>query len=534
MTHCGIPDWFTFDATQRNKESNVRGLRANCSVSVFVLLCMVLARVPDAAIAQPAIKGKWEPPFEWPNVAVHLHMLPTGNVLFYSRRELGENLDPRDCVPRVWNPTTGLFTRTPSPGFNLFCSGHTFLADGRLFVMGGHITDNHGEPRATIYDATDNTWTEIDRMPRDPNIPGKGAGRWYPTAVTLPNGDVLVSSGSNENGIRNVHQLVWSVTSGWRTIVSHNDIPLYPRMHVAPTGQVFLSGPLKLTQMLDTNGGGSWQVVGNSAGPVREDGCSVLYEEGKVLIVGGGRPPLKTAQTIDLNAASPTWTDAAPMTFARRHHNATLLPDGTVLVTGGTQGNNGAGTNGFNDVRPGMPVHTPELWDPHNGPGGSWTQLADEQIDRCYHSTAVLLPDARVLSAGGGEWRPDDTNPNNALDSHTDAQIFSPPYLFKSTAANPRPDITGAPDEVQYGATFAVGTSHPAQVRKVNLLRLTSVTHQCNLNQRICSATFDVTATGLTVTAPDNPNTCPPGHYMMFVLNDDGVPSVAKIIRVHP
>ena len=218
------------------------------------------------------------------------------------------------------------------------------------------------------------------------------------------------------------------------------------------------------------------------------------------------------------------------MEFPRRHHNATLLPDGSVLVTGGTRGNNGQGTNGFNDVRPGMPVHTPELWDPQTD---TWTKLADEQVDRCYHSTAVLLPDARVLSAGGGEWRPDDRNPNDAMDSHTSGQIFSPPYLFKSTAAKPRPDIISAPEEVTYGDEFQVDTSRPNQVDKVNLLRLSSVTHQCNLNQRICALAFAVNGRGLKVTAPANGTICPPGPYMMFVLNDDEVPSVAKIIRVH-
>ena len=245
------------------------GLTARRCVSLSVMLCMVVGMSPTVAVGQPNVKGKWEAPFEWPNVAVHLHLLPSGNMLLFGRRELGEDLDPHNCTPRVWNIETGLFATTPQPGFNLFCSGHTFLSDGRLFVAGGHISDNHGAPHATIYDPTTNKWTLIEDMPRDPNIARKGAGRWYPTLITLPSGDVLVSSGSNENGIRNVHQLVWNENNGWRTIVAHNDIPLYPRMHVAPNGKVFLSGPLRRTQLLDTNGNGGWQVVGDSAVPLR-------------------------------------------------------------------------------------------------------------------------------------------------------------------------------------------------------------------------------------------------------------------------
>jgi galactose oxidase len=97
-----------------------------------------------------------------------------------------------------------------------------------------------------------------------------------------------------------------------------------------------------------------------------------------------------------------------------------------VLVTGGTQG------NGFNNLDPGQPVHAAELWDPATG---SWTVLAAESVDRCYHATAVLLPDGTVLNAGSGEFRPTPTTENDPKDSHRDAQIFSPPYLFLALQA---------------------------------------------------------------------------------------------------
>ncbi len=519
----------------------------------YVALCSILMTSNfGVANGQPSQTGEWAPPFEWPNVAVHLHVLPTGKVLFFARRELGEGLDPgnanepatRNSTPRLWDPQTGLFSVTKNqPGFNVFCSGHTFLADGRLLVAGGHIEDSKGEPDAAIYDPFQDEWSKIEDMPNDPRMGNKHAGRWYPTLLTLPNGDVFVAGGTNVNREMNIHKLIWNAQTGWKTarfangdVIEHMDITLYPRMHVTPDGRAILTGHRLLTQMVDPTGAGTgWDnSVGNSNGPVREDGCSVLYDHGKVLIVGGGRGPVKTAQILDLNDPNPSWQNASAMKFERRHHNATLLPDGTVLVTGGTRSgppNNVDAFNGFNDVRPNRPVHTPELWDPTTN---TWTELADEAVDRCYHSTAVLLPDARVLSAGGGEWRPGDVAPNDAVHNRTNGQIFSPPYLFKSTPAKPRPDITNSPDDVAYGAQFTVGTSHADQVEHVNLLRLSSVTHQCNLNQRICKLSFQQNAVAdLLVTAPADSNACPPGHYLMFLLNDLGVPSIAKIIRIH-
>ena len=151
-------------------------------------------------------------------------------------------------------------------------------------------------------------------------------------------------------------------------------------------------------------------------------------------------------------------------------------------------------------------------------------------MDRCYHSTAVLLPDATVLSAGGGEYSPkNDGNENAPQDSHRDAQIFSPPYLFGSA----RPVITTAPDGVTYGQVFNVDTPHPDQIGEVNLVRLSSVTHSFNTNQRFLRLKFAVAGPQLQVTAPANANLCPPGHYMLFLLSQDKVPSVAKIIRVN-
>jgi hypothetical protein len=502
-------------------------------------------------VETPDQRGQWGDPFTLLNVGIHAHVLPTGLVLMWGRRDNPQqSLDanpasplapglppapPATCTPFLWNPANGNMTQTPQPTLNdgttnanLFCSGHAFLPDGRLLVAGGHLADSHGLNQATIYDPAANTWTPTAVM---------NDGRWYPTAVALPSGSVLVLSGSyfdpTQNVVvNNVIPQIWS-NGNFTPVVS---IPgaafdLFPRMHVASTGIVYMTS-LVQTWSLDVSGAGTWTALPNVQQPngLCDYAPSVLYDVDKVLFVGGGNPPTANAETIDLSQAQLAWLATAPMNFPRRQHNATILPDGTVLITGGTRGGGAPGTaEAFNDLDPGQPVHIAELWDPKTG---QWTMLAAEQTDRCYHSSAVLLPDGRVLSAGGGEFILNEGTPqqvaNNPQDTHYDAQVFSPPYLFKG----PQPQITSAPASVQYGETFQIGTAQPEQIATVSLIRLSSVTHSFNAGQRINFLPAQVTGGTLTATAPPNANVCPPGHYMLFIVDLQGVPSVAQIIQV--
>jgi galactose oxidase len=532
-----------------------------------------------------ALKGKWEPVFEFPNVAIHTHVLRNGRVLMWGRRDRpDQSLDIHECTPFVWdpkdplispnptNPPTAKTTNTPQPKrkddtddtkettVNLFCSGHTFLPDGRLLVVGGHNADSDGLNQAVIYTPASpssndpGTWS-----PTAPMGQGDTMRRWYPTATTLPDGSVLVLSGSyidttqpkgKQTIIVDLLQ-VWE-NDKWKTIkkgdggdLNFFGLPLYPRMHVASDGRVFMSGTNAGTFLLKTSQPGGWTGVGPRANGNRDYCPAVMYDRDKIIYIGGGndpappgnqndpRPPTAEVEIIDLSENPPRWRATQSMTFRRRQHNAVILPDGTVLVTGGTRGGDGDkpanGTPGFNDLRPGQPVHVAELWDPKgNGGSGAWTELAAEEVDRCYHATAVLLPDARVLSAGGGEYRPDDLNTNAPEDSHREAQIFSPPYLFKG----PRPVITSAPASVNYEDSFQVGTSQPNDIGRVSWVRLPSVTHSFDQNQRINFLDFAVGTGTLNVTAPNSPDVCPPGHYMLFILSKAGVPSEAKIIQI--
>jgi hypothetical protein len=496
-----------------------------------------------------ANRGQWGSVFPLPNVAIHAHLLPSGLVLMWGRRDdPNQSLDvnppsplqpgappapPAQCTPFLWNPDTGQVTATPRPmqqdgktEANLFCSGHSFLADGRLLVAGGHNADGAGLAQTSIYDPAHNTWTPSAVMKH---------GRWYPMLTTLPDGSVVIMAGTFRDpagpaSIQNTAPEVWK--DGTLTEIIHNPegaFDLYPRIHVASSGLIFTTGSLQQAWTLDISGGGHWNAVATAvrANGQRDYAPSVLYELDKAIYIGGGNAPTQNAEMIDFSQAAPNWTDATAMGFPRRQHNATILPDGTVLVTGGTRsGGNGPPEN-FNNLDSGQPVHIAELWDPTTG---RWAQLGAETVDRCYHSTAVLLPDGRVLTAGGGEFFPvEATQQENApADSHRDGQVFSPPYLFKGA----RPVMSSAPDTSGVGDTFHVVTAQAAAVAKVTLIRLSTVTHSFNTGQRFASLAFQAAGDGLDVTMPTSANVSPPGVYMLFLVSHEGVPSVAKIIQI--
>jgi len=204
------------------------------------------------------------------------------------------------------------------------------------------------------------------------------------------------------------------------------------------------------------------------------------------------------------------------MASPRRQLNATLLADGTVMVNGGTS------ITGFTEEA--GAVFAAERWNPATG---TWSAMASQQVIRVYHSSAALLPDGRVLSAGSGEG-------SNATAQLT-AEIFSPPYLFDATGAlAQRPQIASIPTSVRYGQSFSIGINKNANIGRVTLVRLSSVTHAFNESQLFLTVPFTVASKGskLTVTAPANGALAPPGPYMLFLFNAKGVPSVAKILRI--
>ena len=438
----------------------------------------------------PQLAGQWSNVSTWPTVPIHIHVLPSGKVMFWDRHN-HDAIPVWDVTPHLWDPANpSVFTPLPLPGWDIFCSGHSFLADGRLLVAGGHINDFIGATTAGIYDPSANSWTPLPNM---------NAGRWYPSVTILANGDALVLAGTRA-GYGDINPLpqVWQAKSGtWRNLngAELGTIPVwpdfYPYAYLTSNGKVFVAGPQQTARYLDTSGTGHWTDVANSSLSYRDYGSSVMFDDGRVLIVGGNlrdlnpnvpiNLPSATAEVINLNSPTPAWRSVAPMAVGRRHLNTTILPDGKVLVTGGSS------APGHDD--PAGAVFFAELWDPETE---TWTPLAGHIRYRGYHSNALLLPDGRVLVAGGGH-----PNPPGGV-AENNAEIYSPPYLFKGA----RPTITTAPSVVTYGQTFSVQTPDAASVTKVNWIRLASVTHAFNENQRINRLSFSQTTNGLNVTAP--------------------------------
>lgn len=441
--------------------------------------------------------GSWSPVVQWPVVAIHATLLPDGRVSIWSRNDM----------PQVWNPATQEFMMAPSPA-HVFCAGHTLLEDGRILVAGGHISDDHGLADTHFFDWRTTSWTVGPRM---------RAGRWYPTTTTLANGDVLVVAGNTEDGVSNGYPEVWSAaTNSWRVLTgAYLRHPYYPFMFLLPNGRVLYTGSPTLSRFLDTSGTGRWITGPTSHFGTRNYGTAVMYEPGKVALIGGGlEAPTRTVELLDTNVSGSGFRYTAPMAFARRQLNATLLPDGKILVTGGTS------AGGMNN--PAGAVMAAELFDPATE---RWTTLASMAVQRLYHSVALLLPDGRVLSAGGGEGA-------GGVDQRN-AEFFSPPYLFTADGAPaPRPVVTAAPAAVGWNQVFTVSTPQAASIRQVTLVRLGSVTHALNMNQRFNRLAFTLTTGGLQVTSPMRRELAPPGHYLLFAIDANGVPSVGKIIQL--
>ena len=463
-------------------------------LTVVVLIGLCVGATPSAA--QTDVIGQWSLVAPLPYYPVHTHMLPTGKVMFWGGSDEGSagGVTGGDA----WDPANESVSILSKPDYNIFCSGHSFLADGSLFVAGGHVSNFVGLSRASTYNPFTDAWS---------NLPDMNDSRWYPTTTVLANGDVLVVSGYIDPtiGLNTLPQVFQVATGTWRSLTNAQLAQQpYAMMLLAPNGRVFNAGPTPPTRYLDTSGTGAWSFVARRVGGVRDYGSGVMYAPGKVLVMGGDSPPKNTAEVIDLNAASPSWRPVGSMQFGRRHNNATLLPDGKVLVTGGTA------APGFDN--PSGHVDAAELWDPATE---NWTTLASSSgIPRVYHSGALLLPDGRVFSTGGND--------------HPETEIYSPPYLFKGA----RPTITSAPPSVPYGQSFFVGTPDAATISKITMLRLSSVTHAFNQSQYINELGFSQTTGGLDVTAPPNANVAPPGYYLLFLLNGSGVPSVAKFVHM--
>jgi len=467
----------------------------------------------DPVTGPPDETGRWGPVVNWPVVAVFAALLPNGKVLAYD--SVGDHATetyPDQTFTRatVWDPATGRQSDVRvNTGFNIFCSGLAHLIDGSVFVAGGNRDQAlNGIVQTHLFNPATDTWT------RGPDM---AAPRWYPTVTPLSNGEMLITEGGPD--VPEVRQTDGSL----RSLSSASlNLPLYPWMDVAPDGRAFVSGPDPTMRSLDTTGTGNWTTLGQRDDINRSYGGHAFYGIGKILVAGGGAS-VADARVIDLNGPTPRVSATAPMAFGRRQLNLTVLADGKVLATGGN-------SSGAPSVDMNAGVYPAEQWSPATG---TWKTLASMAVTRQYHSTALLLPDGRVLSAGGGICAPCDRDGYLAKN----AEIFTPPYLFKKDGSGdlaPRPRITSAPNSAGYGSHIQIETPDAASIRKVALVRLGAVTHSVNMEQRYVPVNFTAGTDSLAATIPKNVDVAPPGYYMLFILNRAGVPSVATMVQLDP
>jgi len=448
----------------------------------------------------PAVVGSWSTVSSLPTVAVNLVLLKNNTVLFYQD----------GTSPTIWDYLNNKFTSVPAPA-DLFCSGHAALADGRILVVGGYGGggNNMGIPNAEIFDPSTNSWTVVPKM---------AYSRWYPTATTLSDGRILVTGGwqTGEHTNAGIPEIYNPISNTWTQLSnSNNPFETYPFIYQIPDGRlVHVNGSeyATVTDTLDLTTQ-SWSVVDSI---ITDGGSASMFLPGKIMKAGSAADSQNvgnssnTTYVLDMTQATPSWQQTPSMVYPRSFLNLTTLPDGTVLATGGETDKNGG------DIS--KAVYAAELWNPQTQ---TWTTMASMHTPREYHSTALLLPDGRVLQSGMG------ADFGNVPDERS-AEFYSPPYLFKGT----RPTISQAPAQVSYAQNFFVGTPDAATVASAVLIRTGAVTHFFDENTRFVPVSFQQTAGGLTLTAPANANLAPPGYYMLFLVNNNGVPSVAPFVQL--
>jgi hypothetical protein len=513
----------------------------------------------DATVAvwedHPA--GRWEVQGEVPGmVPIHAALLPTGKVLFFAG-QLDDYNNVNQDVTQVWDPARGFTSVTMDPRRNLFCSHHCFLADGTLLVAGGNAFPGWfawgADHDVHTFDPFTETWQRFADMVN---------ARWYPTCTTLPNGHALIVSGSAGGGTGNPTYWVnedldlFDLDGGLQDIprtrfISHRDI--YPHMFVLPGDVLFFfardvarlfypndtAGPLGRTVSSH-----QYATVSRTTRTYPGQGPSVLLplipnaanevERARVLVIGGGGPPsggrIERAEDPDEHSPASArceifeyvagqgretrqrgWRETGTLNVPRFMADGILLPDGTVLVVSGA----GVGIVSNNSD----PVLTAEIFDPATE---RWSRMTDAAVPRQYHSTALLLPDGRVVTAGStGGWPPSVQERR--------LEVFYPPYLFRGE----RPVIEHAPAEILYNESFQIASPHAADVGSVTLLRVSSVTHSLNTDQRIVELLVERPASDtLLARAPIDGAVAPPGYYMLFIRNRRNIPSIGWFVRL--
>lgn len=465
-----------------------------------------MSRSAALAAEDPAVVGSWSAAVNpgTKTVGISAVLLHTGKVLLFGGKYSSTD---KNTAAYLYDPVTKTGHEVPAPAA-VFCGSITQLSDGRVLSAGGASPVPKGIVDLWLFDPVSEEWV------RQPNTP---LGRYYPTSTRLADGRIVITAGTQLDGrTANPTVEVYTPPAGGQVMGTLQVVGpahvtrFYPRQWLMPDGNMLQVDQLKsykldpatwnwtaLKSLPSGNGGGSAGLM-LPAGP---GGSS------RVLMIGGLKKGVATASTVrfDYANAAAGWSLARPMPTARSHMNVVQVPDGSAFAIGGNS------TQLYNDGQTQTMKYTPG--------NDTWTNMATQGVRRAYHSTAVLLPDGRIMSAGDG-------GPGGGRQQ---IDYYSPPYLFQG----PRPVIGSAPSQVDYGQTFTVATSGPEVTRAV-LMAPAATTHANDMNARHVELAVSPAAGGLTATAPTSARLAPPGYYMLFTLTPDGVPSVATWVHVGP
>jgi hypothetical protein len=436
-------------------------------------------------------------------IGISAVLLHTGKVLLFGGKYKSSD---RNTAAYLYDPVTRTGHEVPAPG-PVFCGSVTQLSDGRVLTAGGADPIPKGVVDLWLFNPISEQWI------RQPNTP---LGRYYPTSTRLPDGRIVITAGSELNGstpnptVELFTPPAAGGSVGTLQVVGPNHVTgLYPRQWVMPDGKMLQVTGLKSFQLNPSTW--TWTALkrlpgGNSAGsaglmlPAGPSGSS------QVMMIGGLKNGAATAKTeqYDYGNQAAGWSFGPPMPTARAHMNVVQLPDGSAIAVGGNSSTlYGAG-------QPQTMAYDPST--------DTWTDMAVQTVRRAYHSTAILLPDGRIMSAGDG----------GSGGGRQRIDFYSPPYLFKG----PRPVIDSAPSQVNYGATFSIGTSGPVATQAV-LMAPAATTHANEMNARHVKLAVTPSGGGFTATAP-TAAVAPPGYYMLFVLTANGIPSIARWVHIGP
>ena len=451
-------------------------------------------------------------------IAIHAALDSRGRVVTYGTNPDGQQTGR--FIYDIWTPeasaAAGHNTLANTTQTDLFCSLQVNRPDtGDMLIFGGDNWDADNNITTNFGNADINE-LDVETGQLNP-IAGMNRPRWYGTSTVMPDGSIFVMGGGGGED----HPELWTAENGAQ-LLEHLDTSAinwwYPRNFLLPDGRIFgvdveghmyfIAADLSDITMAGQLGQDRWG-YGTTA---------VMFEPGRILHFGG---ETTSAVIIDVNGPVPVVTPAAPTTQAREWVNSTLLPDGRVIATGGASyyrlgqidGRPLADYNITNEI---------EIWDPATG---QWSVESSGIKARLYHSTALLLPDGRVLVAGGGA-------PGPVF--QTNAEIFSPDYLF-SAQGGPvaRPEITAVSDnDLALGQTFNINVGGGIDIGRVTVLKAGTVTHSVNMEQRISDLTFTENGGTLTATLPASGTELTPGYYLLTVLTTAGVPSESVMVRV--